>query len=265
MHLPGTLSETNSLPYVWTLLIHLFPRYYDFNAVFDRAKDRRGSDPAVIFRESFVSITGITFAGVLCFGCLAPSPSRSSRLHLAETRWFIVLPHRPYWLLVYLPSPCVFLFYCFMSFLSSRCRFSRFLHPWIVSSWPWQMETECFHSQGSCIFSNFQRLLAKIEVGQVLFFHLFSIDGTQARNISKVLRFAIVVVPIMNVLSRALSFLPLLVICRVESMRGLYLLCRYMSRFLLNLRLSIQLRLRESRFAPAASGLRRVKPLLISS
>ena len=43
-------------------------------------------------------------------------------------------------------------------------------------------------------------------------FHLFSIDGTQARNISKVLRSAIVVVPIMNVLSRALSFLPLLVI-----------------------------------------------------
>ena len=101
----------------------------DFNAVFDRAKDRRGSDPAVIFRESFVSITGITFPGVLCFGWLAPSPSRSSRLHLAETRWFLVLPHRPYWLLVYLPSPCVFLFYCFMSFLSSRCRFSRFLHP----------------------------------------------------------------------------------------------------------------------------------------
>ena len=28
-------------------------------------------------------------------GCLAPSPSRSSRLHLAETRWFLVLPHRP--------------------------------------------------------------------------------------------------------------------------------------------------------------------------
>ena len=28
MHLTGTLSATNSLPYVWTLLIHLFPRYY---------------------------------------------------------------------------------------------------------------------------------------------------------------------------------------------------------------------------------------------
>ena len=28
----------------------------DFNAVFDRAKDRRGSDPAVTFRKSFVSL-----------------------------------------------------------------------------------------------------------------------------------------------------------------------------------------------------------------
>ena len=28
----------------------------DFNAVFERAKDRRGSDPAVTFRESFVSL-----------------------------------------------------------------------------------------------------------------------------------------------------------------------------------------------------------------
>ena len=43
-------------------------------------------------------------------------------------------------------------------------------------------------------------------------FHLFRISGTEARNISKVLRSAIVVVLIVNVLSRALSFLPLLVI-----------------------------------------------------
>ena len=41
-------------------------------------------------------------------------------------------------------------------------------------------------------------------------FHLFRIGGTEARNISKVLRPAIVVVLIMNVLCRALSFLPLL-------------------------------------------------------
>ena len=43
-------------------------------------------------------------------------------------------------------------------------------------------------------------------------FHLFRIDGTESRNISKVLRSAIVVVLIMNVLCGALSFLPLLVI-----------------------------------------------------
>ena len=211
MHLTGTLSETNSLPYVWTLLIHLFPRYYDFNAVFDRAKDRRGSDPAVIFRESFVSITGITFAGVLCFGCLAPSPSRSSRLHLAETRWFIGFSST----CLHLVSSCSIVS---CPFSHHDAVFPGFSIPELFPRGPGEMETECFHSQGSCIFSNFQRLLAKIEVGQVLFFHLFSIDGTQARNISKVLRFAIVVVPIMNVLSRALSFLPLLVICRVESM-----------------------------------------------
>ena len=55
--------------------------------------------------------------------------------------------------------------------------------------------------------------------GRVSFlFHLFSIGGTEARNISKVLRSAMVVVPIMNVLCRALSSLPLLVIWRVESM-----------------------------------------------
>ena len=56
----------------------------DFNAVFDRAKDSRGSDPAVTVRESFVSL------GLL--GCLAPSPSRSSRLHLAKARWFLPPP-----------------------------------------------------------------------------------------------------------------------------------------------------------------------------
>ena len=59
----------------------------DFNAVFDRAKDRRGSDPAVTVGESFVSL------GLL--GCLAPSPSRSSRLHLAKARWFLVPPPPP--------------------------------------------------------------------------------------------------------------------------------------------------------------------------
>ena len=43
-------------------------------------------------------------------------------------------------------------------------------------------------------------------------FYFFRIGETEARNISKVLRSAIVVVPMMNALCRALSFLPLLVI-----------------------------------------------------
>ena len=43
-------------------------------------------------------------------------------------------------------------------------------------------------------------------------FHFFRIGRTEARNILNVLRSAIVVVLIMNVLCRALSFLPLLVI-----------------------------------------------------
>ena len=43
-------------------------------------------------------------------------------------------------------------------------------------------------------------------------FHLLRIGGTEARNISKFVRSAIVVVLIMNVLCHALPFLPLLVI-----------------------------------------------------
>ena len=43
-------------------------------------------------------------------------------------------------------------------------------------------------------------------------FHFFRIGETQARNISKVLQSAVVEVIIINVLCRALSFLPLLVI-----------------------------------------------------
>ena len=155
-------------------------------------------------------LTGVTFPGVLCSGCLAPSPSWSSRLHLAETRWFLVLPHWPYWLPVYLPSSCVFLSYCSMSFLWSWCRFSRLLYSWIVSSWPWQMETECFHPQGSCLFFFSFQFFSD-------FWPRWRSRGTEARNISKVLRSAIVVVHIMNVLCRALSFLPLLVIWRAES------------------------------------------------
>ena len=62
---------------------------------------------------------------------------------------------------------------------------------------------------------SFYKLLATsgLDGGHVSrLFHLFKIGGTEARNILKVLRSAIVVVLIMNVLCRALSFLPLFVI-----------------------------------------------------
>ena len=90
----------------------------DFNAVFDIAKDRRGSDPAVIIRESFVSLELLfrAFCVLDVWRHLHPD-LRAFFLHLAETRWLLVLLHRPYWLPVYLASSCVFLFYCSMSFL----------------------------------------------------------------------------------------------------------------------------------------------------
>ena len=91
---------------------------------------------------------------------------------------------------------------------------------------------------------SFYKLLATSDLdgGRVSrLFYLFRIGGTEARNISKVLRSAIVVVLIMNVLCRALSFLPLLDTLRAELMIGLYL--------------------RERGFAPVSSGLRSVKPL----
>ena len=155
MHLNGTLSATNSLLHVWSLLIHLFPRYYVVTSMLFL------TEPKIVGALILLSLSlralshWSYFSGVLCFGSLAPSPSRSSRLHLAETRWFLVLPHRPYWLPVYLASSCVFPFYCSMSLvLWSRCRFFQLLYPWIFSLWPRQMETECFHPQGSCLFSN---------------------------------------------------------------------------------------------------------------
>ena len=59
---------------------------------------------------------------------------------------------------------------------------------------------------------SFYKLLATSGLHGGLLFHHFRIGGTEARNISKVLRSAIVVVLIINVLCRVLSFLPLLVI-----------------------------------------------------
>ena len=80
----------------------------DFNAVFDRAKDSRGSDPAVTVRESFVSLG---YSDVW----------RHLHPDLHAYTWLKPdgppPPHRFYWLLVYLALSCVFLFYCSISFL----------------------------------------------------------------------------------------------------------------------------------------------------
>ena len=124
----------------------------DFNAVFDRAKDRRGSDPAVTVGESFVLL------GLL--GCLAPSPSRSLRLHLAKARWFLVPPPIDFigllstWL--YLVSSCSIAQYPFSDHDAVFLGFS------IPESFPrgpgrWKLNVSILRD---CLFSNCLRLLA---------------------------------------------------------------------------------------------------------
>ena len=111
----------------------------DFNAVFDRARDRRGSDPAVTVRESFVSME-LRFKEFCVLDVWRHlHPDLRAYTWLKRCRWLLVLLHRTYWLPVYLASSCVFLFYCSISFLWSRCRFSRLLYPWIFASWPWKL------------------------------------------------------------------------------------------------------------------------------
>ena len=200
MHLTGTLSATNSLPHVWTLL----------NAIFDRAKDRRGSDPAVTVHESFVSLELLfrefcvlnvwrdLHPDLRAYTWLKTDGSLSSRIDL------IGFPST--WL--HLVSSCSIV----------PCPFSDqdavFLGFSIPESFPrgpgrWKLN---FPSSG--ILSLCKPLATSgLDVGRVsLLFHLLRIGGTEARNISKVLRSVIVVVLIMNVLCRALSFLPLHVI-----------------------------------------------------
>ena len=151
-------------------------------------------------------LTGVTFPGVLCFGCLVPSPSRSSRLHLAETHGFLpslidLIGFPSTWL--HLVSSCSIV----------PCPFSDhdavFLGFSIPESFPrgpgrWKLNVSILR-----ILSFFKLLATSgLDGGRVSpLFHLFRIGGTEARNISKVLRSTIVVVLIMNVLCRALSFL----------------------------------------------------------
>ena len=125
----------------------------DFNVVFDRAKDRRGSNLAVTVRESFVSLE-ILFrefcvlnvwrhlhTDLRAYTWLKPDGSLSSHIDL------IGFPFT--WL--HLVSSCSIV-PC--PFSDHDAVFPGFSIPDIFSSWPWQMETECFHPQGSCLFTN---------------------------------------------------------------------------------------------------------------
>ena len=182
----------------------------DFNAIFDRAKDRRGSDPAVTVRESLVSLELLfrEFCVLdvwrhlppdLCaYTWLKPDGSLSSSIYLIglTSTW------------LHLVSSCSIV----------PCPFSDhdavFLDFSIPESSPrgpgkWKLNVSIFRDP---VFSKLL-VTSGLDGGCVSpLFHLFRIGGTEARNISKVLRFAIVVVLIMNVLCRALSFLPLHVI-----------------------------------------------------
>ena len=121
MHLTGTLSATTSCldladPSVPTILCG------EFNAVFDSAKDRRGSDPAVTVRENFVSLE-LLFRELCVLDVwrhLHPDLRAYAKLKPDGSLWFLVPPHQLYWLPVYLASSCVcsivLLFYSSMAF-----------------------------------------------------------------------------------------------------------------------------------------------------
>ena len=179
-----------------------------FNAVFERAKDCRGSDPAVTFRESFVSLELLfqefcvldvwrhLHPDLRAYTWLKPDGSLSSRIDL-----------------IGFPSICLHLV---SSCSIVPCPFSDhdavFLGFSIAESFPrgpgsWKLNVSILRDPV------FLQSSSGLDGGRVSrLFHLFRIGGTEARNISKVLRSAIVVVPIMNVICRALSFLPLLLI-----------------------------------------------------
>ena len=182
----------------------------DFNAVFDKAKDRRGSDPAVTVRESFVSLE-LLFRefcvldvwrhlppDLRAYTWLKPDGSLSSSIYLIglTSTW------------LHLVSSCSIV----------PCPFSDhdavFLDFSIPESSPrgpgkWKLNVSIFRDP---VFSKLL-VTSGLDRGCVSpLFHLFRISGTEARNISKVLRFTIVVVLIMNFFCRALSFLPLHVI-----------------------------------------------------
>ena len=176
----------------------------DFNAVFERAKDCRGSDPAVTFRESFVSLELLfqefcvldvwrhLHPDLRAYTWLKPDGSLSSRIDLIG---FLSI-------CLHLVSSCPIV-PC--PFSDHDAVFLGFSIPELFPRGPGRWKLNVSIPRDPAFF---------------FFFFLFFSDfwprwrsrGTEARNISKVLRSAIVVVHIMNVLCRALSFLPLLVI-----------------------------------------------------
>ena len=186
----------------------------DFNAVFERAKGCRGSDPAVTFRESFVSLE-LLFQ-VFCvldvwrhlhpdlraYTWLKPDGSLSSRIDLIG---FLSI-------CLHLVSSCPIV-PC--PFSDHDAVFLGFSIPELFPRGPGRWKLNVSIPRDPVFFFFLFNFLATSgqDGGRVSpRFQLFNIDGTEARNISKVLRSAIVVVHIMNVLCRALSFLPLLVI-----------------------------------------------------
>ena len=149
MHLTGQRASCLDFadPFVPTILCG------DFNAVFNRAKDRRGSDPAVTVRGSVVSLE-LLFRefcvldvwrhlnpDLRAYTWLKPDGSLSSRIKL------IFFPSA--WL--HLVSSC-FIVPC--PFSNHDAVFLGFSIPESFPCGPGRLETECFHPQGSCLFSN---------------------------------------------------------------------------------------------------------------
>ena len=182
----------------------------DFNAVFHRVKDRLGSDPAVTVLESFVSLELLFREYCVldvwrhlhpdrrAYTWLKPDGSLSSCIDLIgfPSTWLHLVSSCSI-------APC--------PFSDHDTVFLGFSIPESFPRGPGRWERNVSILKGSCVF--FKLLVNSGLDGASVspLFHLFRIGGTQARNISKVLRSATVVVPIMNVLCRALSFLPLLI------------------------------------------------------
>ena len=155
----------------------------DFNAIFDRAKDRRGSDPAVSVRESFVSLE-LLFRefcvldvwrhlppDLRAYTWLKPDGSLSSSIYLIglTSTW------------LHLVSSCSIV----------PCPFSDhdavFLDFSIPESSPrgpgkWKLNVSIFRDP---VFSKLL-VTSGLDRGCVSpLFHLFRISGTEARNIKK--------------------------------------------------------------------------------